>query len=388
MHNKFIKANCYTGNAIFFGISAVLPFIISGFIWLNTTREVPLKDAFHDIFVVGAALNAQQITGRDTEGIALVKRHFNSIVAENCMKSGPIQPKEGVFDFSLSDRFVAFGQENNMHIVGHTLIWHSQVPNWFFTDHEGKEVSPEVLTERMKTHIHTVVGRYKGKIHGWDVVNEAVLDDGSFRKSKFYQIIGEDFIRLAFQFAHEADPTAELYYNDYSMAIPEKRKGVVAMVKKLQEQGVRIDAIGMQCHIGLDFPTISDFEVSVEAFAGLGVKVMITEMDLSVLPMPDRRVGAEISASFDYQQSLNPYQQGLPEEVNAKFEQRYLEFFNLFLKHHRSISRVTLWGVADHDSWKNNWPVRGRTDYPLLFDRKFQPKPVVSKIIDSALSRQ
>jgi endo-1,4-beta-xylanase len=346
--------------------------------------EMSLKDAFAGKFYIGTALNSRQITGEEPTEVQVVKEQFNAIVAENCMKSGPIHPEEGKFDFSVADQFVDFGVKNNMFVTGHTLIWHSQAPRWFFKDDSGNDVSREVLIERMKNHISTVVGRYKGRIKGWDVVNEAILDDGSFRKSKFYQIIGEDFIKLAFQFAHEADPEAELYYNDYSMAIPAKRNGVVAMVKKLQEEGVKIDGIGMQCHIGLRYPEIKDFEESIEAFSALGVNVMITEMDISVLPSPDRNVGAEVSASFEYKQKQNPYTDGLPDDANAAFEERYLEFFKLFLEHKDVISRVTLWGVNDGNSWKNNWPVRGRTDYPLLIDRNNQPKLVVSKIIEEA----
>lgn len=343
-----------------------------------------LKDALGGKFLIGAALSNRQIAGNSRAEMDVVKTHFNSIVAENCMKSGNIHPRENEYNFTLPDRFVEFGLNNNLHITGHTLIWHSQAPQWFFQNSEGGEVSREELIKRMQEHIHTVVGRYKGKVKGWDVVNEAILDDGSLRKSKFYQIIGEDYIELAFKFAHEADPEAELYYNDYSMANPGKRKGVVAMVRKLQEKGIRIDGIGMQGHIGLTHPDIQDFEQSIKAFAGLGVDVMITEMDISVLPSPDRNVGAEVSATFEYKQKLNPYTEGLPEDVNKKLETRYLDFFKLFLEHSDVISRVTLWGVNDGNSWKNNWPVRGRTDYPLLFDRQNQAKPAVGKIIEMA----
>lgn len=348
----------------------------------NSNEEQTLGDSFTDKFYIGTALNVNQISGRDSSSIEVVKEQFNAIVAENCMKSGEIQAIEGEFDFSMADQFVDFGVQNNMFVTGHTLIWHSQAPRWFFRDTDGNNVSREVMIERMRNHIHTVVGRYKGKIKGWDVVNEAILDDGSYRNSRFYQILGEDFIKLAFQFAHEADPDAELYYNDYSMANSGKREGVVAMVKKLQEQGVRIDGVGMQCHIGLDYPALEEFEKSMSAFINLGVKVMITEMDLTVLPSPDQRVGAEISANFEYQQKLNPYTEGLTDSVNVIFENRYLDFFNLFLKYQDDVSRVTLWGVSDSQSWKNNWPVRGRTDYPLLINRNNEPKPVVAKIID------
>jgi endo-1,4-beta-xylanase len=340
-----------------------------------------LKDAYEGKFFIGTALNRFQITGRADDEINIVKKHFNSIVAENCMKSGQIQQRQGEFDFSVADQFIQFGTENNMHIVGHTLIWHSQAPRWFFTDDDGNDVSSEVLIQRMKEHIYTVVGRYKGKVHGWDVVNEAILDDGSYRKSKFYEIIGEDFIKYAFQFAHEADPGAELYYNDYSMSLPGKRSGVVEMVKKLKKQGVRIDGIGMQCHVGLDYPQLEEFEASMEAYADLGVNVMITEMEVSVLPTPDWGRGAEISTNVEYREKLNPYTEGLPDSVNTQFEERYLDFFSLFLKHDY-VSRVTVWGVNDGNSWKNGFPVRGRTDYPLLFDRDNQPKSVVPLLIE------
>jgi endo-1,4-beta-xylanase len=345
----------------------------------NTT----LKEAFNGKFLVGTALNLRQYTGLDTKSVAVIKQHFNSVVAENCMKSEQIQPQEGQFFFDHADQFVDFGLKNNMHIVGHTLIWHSQLPPWFFVDGNGRDVSPEGLTERMRKHIHTVVTRYKGKIKGWDVVNEAILDDGSFRQSKFYQILGEDYIRLAFEFAHEADPDAELYYNDYSMAHAGKRMGTVNMVRKLQQQGVRIDGIGMQGHMTMDFPTLEEFEKSIIAFASLGVKVMITELDISVLPFPNSNVGADIASTAEYKHSLNPYTKGLPAEVYDQWHRRYADFFRLFVKHHDKISRVTLWGLSDADTWKNDWPVKGRTDYPLLFDRNVEPKPIVQELINA-----
>ncbi|WP_222707196.1 endo-1,4-beta-xylanase [Pontibacter qinzhouensis] len=348
------------------------------------TGELALKDAYKNKFYIGTALNERQIMGHDAAAIQVVKENFNAVVAENCMKSGMLQPVEGEFRFELADRFVEFGEQNNMHINGHTLIWHSQAPRWFFKDDQGNDVSREVLVQRMKDHIYTVVGRYKGRIHTWDVVNEAILDDGSWRKSKFYEIIGEDFVKLAFQFAHEADPGAKLMYNDFSMALPGKRKGVVAMVKKLQQQGVQIDGIGMQGHIGLQYPAIDEFEKSILAYSDLGVKVMITELDLSVLPSPWENTGADVSANFEYQQKMNPYAAGLPDSVDNVFQERYLDFFKLFLKHQEKIDRVTLWGVNDGQSWKNNWPIKGRTDYTLLFDRENRAKPVVKSIIQAA----
>jgi endo-1,4-beta-xylanase len=354
------------------------------FVLTASGQENPdqFRDAFAGKFLIGAALNTSQLTKRDTASLRLIKMHFNAIVAENIMKSGLIQPEEGKFNWELADQFVALGEELECQINGHTLIWHSQAPTWFFTDSEGRTVSREVLIDRMKTHIHSVVGRYKGRIHSWDVVNEAILDDGSWRQSKFYEILGSDFVKLAFQFAHEADPDAFLIYNDYSMAIQDKREGVVRMVRALQEQGVKIDGIGMQGHIGLEFPAIGEFEKSILAFADLGVAVSITELDLSVLPSPNNFQGAEISSTATYEERINPYKSGLPEAVQQAFDLRYLDFFRLFVKHQDKINRVTFWGVADHLSWKNNWPVRGRIDYPLLFDRQYQPKTVLKEIMN------
>jgi endo-1,4-beta-xylanase len=351
-------------------------------------KEPTLKEALKDRFLIGTALNALQITGIDTLGIDIIKQQFNSIVAENCMKSESIQPEEGRFDFNLADQFVAFGEENGMHINGHTLIWHSQAPTWFFVDQNGKDVSRDVLIERMKNHITTVVSRYKGKIKSWDVVNEAIMDDGSWRKSKFYEIIGEDFIQLAFRFAHEADPDAELNYNDYSMANEAKRNGVVDMIKSLQEQQVPIHGVGMQGHLQLATPSLEEFEKSLVAFSELGLSVMITELDITVLPSAFEGGGADVSLNREYQKELNPYPDGLPEKQAKALENRYLDFFKLFLKHKDKIKRVTLWGVSDADSWRNDWPVPGRTDYALLFDRQHKPKPVVGEIIKLAESIQ
>lgn len=344
----------------------------------------PLKEAFKGKFLIGVALNTNQFREIDTKSNPLILSNFNSIVAENCMKSEVIQPIEGQFDFERADQFVRFGEKYKMIVIGHTLIWHSQAPKWFFEDKNGAQVTKDVLIERMKSHIFTVVKRYKGRIKGWDVVNEAINDDGSFRESPFYKIIGKEYIKLAFQFAHQADPNAELYYNDYSMALPGRRRGVVEMVKELQLQGIQISGIGMQGHLGMDFPTVEEFEKSLVAFSNLGVKVMITEMDLSVLPSPWAKTGANISDKATYQEKMNPYSKGVPAEINAQWEKIYSDFFKMFIKHKDKIDRVTLWGVSDNDSWKNDWPIKGRTDYPLLFDRNYQPKPVVKTIIELA----
>ena len=292
-------------------------------------------------------------------------------------------------------------------VRGHVLVWHSQVdPSIFAIDYQayadGKLtksdtakldeeclVDREELLARLKRYIYGVLeytykNGYADVIYAWDVVNEAIEDNGAYRKTKFYEILGEEYIPLAFQYAHEADPDAELYYNDYSMAQPGRREAVVKMVNDLKRRGIRIDAVGMQGHIGMDYPKISEFEKSMLAFAGTGVKIMITELDLTVIPSPNPNVGAEVSASFEYKKEMNPYPDGLPEEVSKAWTERMNDFFRLFLKHHNLITRVTLWGVADQNSWRNDWPMRGRTDYPLLFDRNYQPKPVVGLIIKEA----
>ncbi|WP_373831294.1 endo-1,4-beta-xylanase [Bacteroides heparinolyticus] len=346
-------------------------------------KEATLKDALGDKFLIGTALNTRQSSGQDTDAVKVVKKHFNAIVAENCMKSEVLQPEEGRYDFRQADEFVKFGEDNGMTVTGHCLIWHSQCPRWFLVDKDGKNVSAEVLKQRMKEHITTVVSRYKGRILGWDVVNEAIMEDGSYRKSKFYEILGEEFIPLAFQYAHEADPDAELYYNDYNMHEPGKRATVVKLVNDLKKRGLRIDAVGMQGHIGMDYPDLSEFEASMEAYAATGAKVMITEFDMSALPTISRSANVADRVDFE-KKTLNPYPDGLPDSVSLEWNARMETFMNLFIKHADYVTRVTAWGVSDRDSWKNNFPMRGRTDYPLFFDREYRPKPFVQKLIGGA----
>jgi len=343
-----------------------------------------LKDALKDQFLIGVAMNTAQITGKDSVSDKLIVKHFSSIVAENCMKSEIVQPVEGEFDFSLADQFVKFGEKYNMFIIGHTLAWHSQAPKWFFVDDKGNPASRKVMIERLKNHITTVVKRYKGRVKGWDVVNEAINDDGSWRESPFYKIIGKDYVKLAFQFAHEADPKAELYYNDFSMARPAKRNAVVKMIKELQAEGIKVSAIGMQGHMTMDFPTVDEFEKSIIAFAALGTKVMITEMDITVIPFPSTKVTADVALRYKYDPKMNPYPTGLPDSMAIALHDRYASFFRLFLKHKDHISRVTVWGLTDNQTWRNDWPIKGRSDYPLLFDRNYRAKPIVETIIEAA----
>lgn len=339
-----------------------------------------LKEAFADDFLIGAAINVDLVNGNDPKGDSIVSRHFNSIVAENCMKSAEINPEEGVYLWDDADKFVKYGEERDMFIIGHTLVWHSQLAPWFPLDSVGNNVTPDVLKERLRNHIHTMMGRYKGRVNGWDVVNEAILDDGTYRPTPFYEILGEEYIPLAFQYAMEADPEAELYLNDYSMASPAKRDRYVQIINDLRARGLRIDAIGMQGHMGMDYPDFAEFEKSIEAFGATGAKVMITEWDMSALPTISR--SANISDSVVYNTQFNPYPNGLPEDVDQAWNERMGQFMEMFRKHSDVISRVTAWGTDDGMSWKNDFPMKGRVEYPLLFDRNYNLKPFLTPYIN------
>jgi len=338
---------------------------------------ISMKDYFKNDFLIGAAIPVSHVDGLDRNADSIVTLHFNSIVAENCMKSESIQPEEGRFEWNDADKFVKYGEDRNMSVIGHTLIWHSQLAPWFPYDSVGNYVSAEVLKDRMRTHINEVVGRYKGRIKGWDVVNEAIEDDGSYRVSPFYEILGEEFIPLAFEYAHEADPDAELYINDFSMFKPAKRDAYVALVKDLKERGLRIDGIGMQSHIGLDYPDLGEYEKSIEAFGSTGCDVMITELDMSALPtLYD---GANIGSGTEFRENCNPYPDGLPEDVCKAWNSRMDSVMAIYKKHADVISRVTWWGTYDGMSWRNDFPMAGRTDYPLPFDRNYNMKPFMVK---------
>jgi beta-xylosidase/GH35 family endo-1,4-beta-xylanase len=343
-------------------------------------EPMTLKEAYAKDFLIGTALNSRQVFGEWPQELALVERHFNSITPENLLKWEMVHPEPKEYHFEPADRFVEYGERHGMFIVGHTLVWHSQTPRWVFRGEDGEPADRETLLERMREHIHTVMGRYKGRIGGWDVVNEAVEDNGSLRNSRWRRIIGDDYIAKAFEFAREADPEAELYYNDFDMWKKEKRDGVIRLVKDLQARGLRIDGIGMQGHWGLDYPEPEEAEASIEAFAALGVKVMITELDVTVLPVVNNYFGAEVERRSELNEGLNPYPDGLPAELERQFTKRCAEFFSLFHRHADKISRVTFWGVHDGNSWRNNFPMRGRTDYPLLFDRRLRPKAALSAV--------
>jgi len=352
--------------------------------WAAEQPPPALKDAFRGSFLIGAALNPAQFTERNVRDAALVKAQFDSISPENVLKWEMVHPQPERYNFDLPDKYVAFGEKNHMFIVGHTLVWHQQTPKWVFEDAKGTPVDRETLLERMREHIQTVVGRYKGRVNGWDVVNEALNDDGTFRQTPWLKIIGEDYIAKAFEFAHEADPTAELQYNDYSLENEAKRAGAIKLIRELRAQGVPITGVGLQGHYRIDWPSIDQVDATIAAFAQLGVKVMITELDVDVLPPALQSHGADISANVELQSKLNPYSNGLPDSVQQTLAKRYADLFGVFLKRHAVLTRVTFWGVTDASSWLNNWPVRGRTNYPLLFDREGRPKPAFDAVIKAA----
>jgi endo-1,4-beta-xylanase len=343
-----------------------------------------LKEVFKPYFYIGTALNYDQIMGIDYRSVRIVEKQFNSITPEDILKWENVHPQPDNYDFSAADSFVAFGERNKMFMVGHTLVWHNQTPDWVFEDASGNQVSRDTLLQRLKDHIFAVVGRYKGRINGWDVINESIDEDGTLRQSKWLKILGEEFLRKAFEWAHQADPQAELYYNDFNLWVPVKREGAVRLVRDLRSKGVPVSGIGMQGHWGLDYPPLNELEASILAYSELGVKVMITELDLRILPNPGSYTGADITRNIQLQKKLNPYPNSLPDSMQTRLADRYAELFKVLIRHSDKISRVTLWGVTDGQSWCNDWPVQGRTSYPLLFDRNYQAKPAFYAVIKTA----
>lgn len=333
-----------------------------------------LRDACKADFLIGAALSTAQVDGRNEKAGELAAAQFSSLTPENEFKWQSLHPEPGVFRFDGADAYVRFAQEHKMALIGHTLVWHEQTPEWVFQGRDGKEATRQQLLARMREHILAVVGRYKGKVKGWDVVNEALSDGGDdpLRETSWRRTIGDDYLDHAFRFAKEADPQAELYYNDYGLENPRKRENCVAMLRGMIARGVPIDGVGTQSHHSLEYPQIDDVEKTIDAFAALGLKVMITELDVDVLPSRGHSGNADVSRS---ENGANPYVDGLPPEMQEKLAKRYAELFEVYVKHHKSIIRVTFWGLDDGQSWLNHFPVRGRTNYPLLFDRTLKPKP-------------
>lgn len=349
-----------------------------------------LKDVYKDAFLMGVAVNDPIVSGSAKASQDIVVKHFNTITLENSMKAALINPQPNVFNFGPADAFVAFGEKHKMFIIGHTLVWHNQTPAWFFTNAAGKPNSKAEQIEQLRNHIKTVAGRYAGKVHAWDVVNEVIDNDGSYRPTTWVNAFGngDTLVKYAFKFASEFAPNTELYYNDFNAWRPAKRDGIVRLVKMLQKEGIRIDGVGIQGHWGLNYPKTEYIEAAIDAYAACNVKVMITELDVDVLPltkegqiigqgMSDKQFQLEEFKTF-----LDPYSNGLPDSVQNLLTKRYEELFAIFYKRKEKIARVTLWGVQDGMNWKNDYPIPNRTNYPLLWDRNHQPKPALNAVLN------
>ncbi len=338
-----------------------------------------LHSVFQDDFYVGAALSKDHILGTDSEANALLEKEFNSITPENIMKWMYIHPAPDSFDFKIPDQFIDLANKNKMQTVGHALVWHSQLAPWV------EEITDStILMQQLEKHITTIVQHFKGRIDAWDVVNEALNEDGTMRESMFYKVLGDDYVTEAFRIAQKVDPDVELYYNDYNIEQKAKREGAIRLIKKIQEAGVKIDGVGIQGHWSLLGASVELIEEAIEDYAALGIKVMFTELDVTALPNPWDLEGAEVSQNFeDFEgkEFMDPFRAGLPDSMQVKMADRYEELFALFLKHADKIDRITFWGVNDGHSWLNGWPIKGRTNYPLLFDRNFQPKKAYHQVM-------
>lgn len=336
----------------------------------NMADSKGLKDYYQSYFTMGVAVSPRALK---TDEAQLILREFGSITAENAMKMGPIHPTENEYFWTHSDSIVAFAQRNNMKMRGHTLCWHNQTPAWMFVDAAGDTVSKEVLLKRLEDHINTVVSRYKGKIYAWDVVNEVISDkpDEYLRNSAWYKICGEDFIAKAFEFAHAADPQALLFYNDYNEINSVKRAKIIRLINGLKEKGVPIHGVGLQGHWAVNEPSREQLEATLTEFAALNLDIQITELDISIYPK-EHGARERIASDYDTLYTASKEQQQID---------MYAMCFELFRKHKESITSVTFWNVSDRHSWLDNFPVRGRKDYPLLFDAQLKPKKAYNNII-------
>lgn len=358
-------------------------------------NENGLSYLYKDHFLLGSiyhgsVLGNDELNLNQVQENIIISKEFNTITAENCMKPLFLLDQNGNYNFEESDKFVDYALENNLTIVGHTLVWKNSAPEWFFKDEKGNTISREILILRLKDYIKTVVSRYKGKISYWDVVNEAVdvfkSDDNksyaALKPSPWYDIIGEDYIKIAFEAAHDADPNCKLIYNDYNMYQSEKTDFIIDMVNNLKSEGVPIHGIGSQGHMFLNHPSLDKVEYWLRKISDANIPLHITELDVSVLPNAWKHRGASVEDRFDLAQKYNPYPNFIPSSKLKQQAKRYKSLFKLFLKYSHTIERVTFWGVWDGNSWRNYLPMKGRTDYPLLFDRNFKPKPAYFTLKD------
>ncbi|MEO5685447.1 MAG: endo-1,4-beta-xylanase [Chitinophagaceae bacterium] len=329
----------------------------------QTENAKGLKDYYKDYFPVGVAVSPRALK---TAEAALIVAQFNSITPENAMKMGPIHPKENEYNWRDADSTVAFAQRNHLKIRGHNLCWHNQAPKWMFIDSAGNTVGKEVLLQRLKDHITAVVSRYKGQIYAWDVVNEVISDKPGeyFRDSPWYRICGEDFVAKAFEYAHAADPAALLFYNDYNEINAGKREKIYTLVKKLKDAGVPIHGLGLQGHWAVNEPAEGQLDSTLSRFATLGLQLQVTELDISVYP---KEHSARERSAADYDTTFSAAKEQQQQEV-------YAMCFKLFRKYKKVLTSITFWNISDRSSWLDNFPVRGRKDYPLLFDKNLQPK--------------
>lgn len=331
-----------------------------------------LKDYYASYFTIGVAVSPQALQREDES--KLILRQFGSVTPENAMKMGPIHPNENEYYWKDADAIVAFAQEHHLKIRGHCLCWHNQTPRWMFIDSTGKTVTKEVLLQRLRDHITTVVNRYKGKVYAWDVVNEVISDapDEYFRNSPWYKICGEDFVQKAFEYAHAADPDAILFYNDYNEINAIKREKIIRMIKKLRDAGVPVHGVGLQAHWAVNEPSESQLDSTLMQFASLGIKLQVTELDISVYA---KEHNAREKRQEDADTSFS--------ELKVKLQRdRYASCFKMFRKYKKVISGITFWNISDRHSWLDNFPVRGRKDYPLLFDRNLQPKKAFWDVVN------
>lgn len=361
----------------------------------GTSSGATLRDAYRGAFLIGASIGPSVFDSTspayDARAAALVAREFNTVTAENALKWETVHPRPGVYDWRESDAFVAFAERHGMAAIGHTLVWHEQVPAWVFTGPDGAPASPDTLRARLREHIAAVVGRYRGRVHGWDVVNEALEPDGSLRRTPWLAILGPGYVAEAFRAAHAADPSAELYYNDHGLEHRPKRAGLLRLVARLRAEGVPIDGVGSQEHQRLSSPSPAAVDSALTDLATTGLPVHVTELDVDVLPRPEELAAAGRDGDLALggragagDPRLDPYRAGLPDSVQRRLAQRYGELFAVYRRHAGPLVRVTFWNATDAGSWLNTWPVPGRVNHPLLFDREGHRKPAYEAVLGAA----
>jgi endo-1,4-beta-xylanase len=348
---------------------------------VSAAAETPaLKSVAPKGLRIGAAVNRTQASGNDAKAVAIVSRQFGTVTAENDLKWERVHPEPDRFDFEPADRYVEFGAKHGMFVVGHVLLWHQQTPAWVFAGPDGGKPDRETALARLRSHIQAVAGRYKGRIGGWDVVNEALDEDGALRKTAWLEAIGPDYVEKAFEYAREADPQAELYYNDYNLWKPAKLQAAIRLVQGLRAKGLRVDGLGEQAHWGIDDPPLAAIDASLGAMRAAAITPLITELDMDVLPRDPDMWGADLSKKAKIKAATNVYPDGLPPAMQEKLARRYADCFELFLKHR--VGRVTFWGVTDATSWLHDFPIPGRVNYPLLWDRDGREKPAFAAVVE------